>query len=362
MAYPYDIQGLMGGENYSPYVAPAPAPTAPAPDPLQTYRSEIQNYGTWTPQLESAAQAYMQTPEYAKRVQDALSRYKMSAMMPSAVENFPSFESELNNPLSPYAVNPYVLGSTWDGNVQTINYIDGTSHVNAPYEEGGGFMVNMGGDIIKGLTIGALAAGTGYVGGGLAGLWGAPAAGAGGAAAGAGAGGAGMFTPAELALGTSGASFTGGVPGITTAAATAAGASSLMGGFTAEELALAGSGASFTGGVGPMTGLIGGTGAAAATGGLTALQKYLLAQQGINAVKGIAGGGGAVPTGGGYGAGNYGAGTGGELLKSYKYPTYVQNQQPTINLAGLQKPAKTWQAIAMEAKQNQKGYYGGYLA
>jgi len=201
---------------------------------------------------------------------------------------------------------------------------------------------------------------------GAAAMGGAGYAAYGAPAAGAGAGGAGMFTPAELALGTSGASFTGGVPGITTAAATNAGAASLMGGFTAEELALAGSGASFTGGVGPMTGLIGGAGAAAAASGLSPFAKMMLAQQGIKFASGLAGGD-AVGGGGGTGmmaggGGVDGAGTG-SLAQGFGTPTpeYAKKQLPKIDLAGLKKQ-KTWREIAEEAKQNQKGYYGGYLA
>ena len=293
---------------------------------LTAYRSEIQNYGTWTPALESAAKAYVASPEYQQRIAEAKQKYDRGMMTYFGFgggENKPPFDPD--NPLSPYAVNPYVKGSTWKDNVQTIQYIDDTSHTNAPYKESygvGGFL----GDLTKYAAIGGVAAGAGYVGGGALGLWGAPATAA--------AGTSGLTAAEAGMLGTEGF-----VPGAAT--------------FSPAELALGTSGASFTGGVGPMPGLIGGTGATAgAASGLSPITKLMLAQQGINAVKGIAGGGGT-PTGGyGTGAEYGGAQTSGGLLNISQSPVpqYAMNK-PTFNLAKQNKP-KTWQEIAEETKQN----------
>uniref|UniRef100_A0A6M3XMZ6 Uncharacterized protein n=1 Tax=viral metagenome TaxID=1070528 RepID=A0A6M3XMZ6_9ZZZZ len=246
-----------------------------------------------------------------------------------------------------FFTDPNVLGSTWEGNQQRIHYRDGTTKLNPPYEESygvGGFL----GDVTKYAALAGVTAGAGYVGGGMAGLWGAPAAGAGTSgltAAEAGALGTEGFTGLG---GAGGSGLMGGVPGYTGAGLTAAQIAAIRGVGSAA-------GAQATAGI---------TGGTLTAGGLTALQKMMLAQQGINAIGGIAGnlagGGGAVPTGG-YGADNYGAGTGGGLLSYNATPSYIQQQQPKIDLAGLKKQ-KTWQDYAEEAKQNQKDYYGGYLA
>ena len=295
-----------------------------------------------------------------------------------------------------FFTDPNVLGSTWEGNQQRIYYRDGTSKLNAPYEESYGFGGLLG-DITKYGSMATLAALGGY-----AAL--APAAGAGTAAGTAtGTGLMGTGAPFTLggtygSMGAAGLADVAGVGAGTVAGGTAAtgaglgGAygsmgAGLIGGFTPAVVnsglaagaigagmpyaeAMAGTAAAnyapsaiaqaagYTAPFTPNMALAPGA-ATAATTGLSALQKMLLAQQGINAVKGIAGGG-AVPTGG-YGAGNYGAGTGGGLLSGSQMPIpgYAQ-QQASFNL--LQKPGKTWQDYAEEAKQNQKDYYGGYLA
>lgn len=307
-----------------------------------------------TPELETLAREWMASPEYQELLYGMVGTIRAGGDEPMTLTEAAS------------TINPYVKDSWWEGNVHVTVYRDGTITRNE-YEGDSGFGNTLG-NIVQFAAPAMIAAITGY------GLM-APVAGAGAAGAGTGLAGdigawggtisaADATAAAELGAASTygtaaGAGMMGAGAGVgldvgagisaSEAAAANAAASSAMGAemggsMTAAELASAAAagGASAYG--------------AAATGGLTALQKYLLAKR----AAGLLGGGGSIPAGISGAEGNYGAGTVETQLKPYKYPTYVQNQQPTFQLP--QKPAKTWQEISEEAKQNQKGYYGGFLA
>ncbi len=254
-----------------------PIETQPVPPDaaLERYRNELIAAGTYTPELEAAAQAYMASPEYAQRVAEAQARYDIDTTQANSMGSYgdngiPPFNP--NDPNSPYAVNPYVKASGFRGNVQEIVYADGTTHQNAPYDE------QSPGPFDGGLydAMPYITAATMIAAGGMYALPAAGAAGAGGAGAGAAGAGysglAGAGIAAETGITGAGLTAAGTGAGAGIAGAAGAGALGAAGAAGASGASgAAGGGAAGAGGAGAglTTGnVIGGISAATGVAGL----------------------------------------------------------------------------------------------